>query len=40
MLKLTSKSGAQGADIIMGKDNFKYAVQVKFYFGNNLINNC
>ena len=31
VLNLTSKSGDQGADIIIEKDSIKYAVQVKFY---------
>lgn len=31
IISITSKSGDQGADIIMKKDNLKYAVQVKFY---------
>lgn len=31
VLDVTSRSGDQGADVILKKDNLKYAVQVKFY---------
>lgn len=37
VLDLTSKSGDQGADVIIEKDNIKYAVQVKYY--NNPVGN-
>lgn len=31
ILDVTSKSGDQGADVIIEKDNIKYAIQVKYY---------
>ena len=34
---VTSKSGDQGADVIIEKDNIKYAIQVKYY--NNPVGN-
>lgn len=37
VLNITSKSGDQGADIILEKDSLKFAVQVKYY--NNPVGN-
>ena len=31
IINITSKSGDQGADVIVEKDNIKYAIQVKYY---------
>lgn len=37
VVDITSKSGDQGADVIIEKDNIKYAIQVKYY--NNPVGN-
>lgn len=37
VLDVTSKSGDQGADVLIEKDNIKYAIQVKYY--NNPVGN-
>ena len=37
VIDITSKSGDQGADVIIERDNIKYAIQVKYY--NNPVGN-